>query len=80
MARHVFDLRHSATHQLLAEQLRALADQLAAGELDLAYEDWHTPTEVVDPVNVVVDLKQGRRQVDLVIHLSWPVAEGPASG
>lgn len=79
MGRHVFDVRESATHELIAGQLRALADQLAEGRVDLAYEDWHAPTEVVDPVSVVVDLKRGRHEVELAIRLSWPIAgEAPA--
>jgi|RifCSP13_3_1023840.scaffolds.fasta_scaffold520136_2 amphi-Trp domain-containing protein len=74
MSKHVFDLSEKATHDLVAGQLRALADQFARGEVDLSYDDWHSPTAVVDPVEVVVDLTQRKHRVDLVIHLSWPHA------
>jgi amphi-Trp domain-containing protein len=71
MAKHVFDLSETATHQLVADRLRALADQFATGAIDLSYDEWHGPTVVVDPVDVVVDLKEQRRHVELVIRIEW---------
>jgi amphi-Trp domain-containing protein len=71
MAKHVFDLSETATHELVASQLRALADQFAAGAIELSYDEWHAPTVVVDPVDVVVDLKEQRRHVELVIRIGW---------
>lgn len=79
MAHHLFDVREMATHGLVAEQLRDLAQQFASGEVDLGYEDWQGPIEIVDPVNVVVDLKRSGHQLDLVIHLSWPTSEHVAA-
>jgi amphi-Trp domain-containing protein len=73
MTKHVFDLTETATHELVADQLRALADQFARGEVDLSYDDWHEPTAVVDPVEVTVDLRQGRHRVDLVVSMSWGI-------
>jgi amphi-Trp domain-containing protein len=74
LAHHLFDVRESATHGLVAQQLRDLADQFAAGSVDLSYDDWHGAIEVIDPVNVVVDLKKSGHQMDLVIHLTWGTA------
>jgi amphi-Trp domain-containing protein len=71
MAKHVFDLSETATHELVAARLRALADQFAAGSIDLSYDEWRTPTVVVDPVDVVVDMKEQRHQVELVIRIGW---------
>jgi hypothetical protein len=75
MARHVFDLSETATHDLVARQLRELADQFAAGSIDLSYAAWHAPTDVVDPVDVTVDLTTHRRHVELVVRIGWPMAE-----
>ncbi len=75
MSRHVFDISETATHEIVADQLRALADQLAAGEVDLAYDEWHAPTVVIDPVDVTVDLKRSRHHVDLSLHLRWHAPE-----
>ena len=72
MTVHVFDLNETATHELVAAQLRALADQLASGSIDLAYEEFHAPTAVMDPVNVTVDLTQKRHHVELNIDMRWP--------
>jgi amphi-Trp domain-containing protein len=74
LAHHLFDVRESATHELVAQQLRDLADQFAAGSVDLAYDEWHGGIEVIDPVNVVVDLKKSGHSMDLVVHLSWATA------
>ena len=72
MSVHVFDLNEKATHELVAEQLHTLANQLAAGELHLAYDEWHPATVVVDPVEVTVDLKEKRHNVELHIDIRGP--------
>ena len=77
MARHVFDLSETATHALVARQLRDLADQFARGSIELSYDEWHAPTVVVDPVDVTVDLTTQRRHVELVVRIGWTLAEGP---
>lgn len=71
MQRHVFDMSESATHELVARQLRDLADQFASGSVDLAYDESHAPTAVVDPVDVVIDLSHNRHHVELVVRISW---------
>jgi len=71
LAHHLFDVRESATHGLVAQQLRDLADQFAAGSVELSYDNWDGAVEVTDPVNVVVDLKESGHHCDLVIHLTW---------
>jgi amphi-Trp domain-containing protein len=73
MTKHVFDLSETATHDLVASQLRSLADQFARGEVDLSYDEWHGPTAVVDPVEVVIDLRQKKHRVELVVSMSWGV-------
>lgn len=78
MSTHVFDLSETAPHEVVAAQLRALADQMAAGQLELAYEEWHAPTAVVDPVDVTVDLRRKRHHVELSIELRWPAPEDAA--
>lgn len=72
--KHVFDISETATHELVARQLRALADQFATGSIDLAYEEQHAPTVVVDPVDVTVDLRQQRHRVELNIRIGWHTA------
>ena len=71
MHHHVFDMRESATHGLVARQLRDLANQFEAGSVELAYDESHAPTGIVDPVDVVLDLTQNKNQVEMVIRLSW---------
>ena len=71
MSKHVFDLSETASHGLVAEQLHALADQIAAGSVDLSYDEWSGPTAVCDPVEVVVDLKRSKHHVELSIDLRW---------
>jgi amphi-Trp domain-containing protein len=77
MARHVFDLSETATHALVARQLRDLADQFARGSIELSYDEWHAPTVVVDPVDVTIDLTRQRRHVELVVRIGWSVTEAP---
>lgn len=71
MQRHVFDMSESATHELVAKQLRDLANQFEAGSVELAYDESHAPTGIVDPVDVVLDLTQNRNHVEMVIRISW---------
>jgi amphi-Trp domain-containing protein len=71
MQRHVFDMSESATHELVAKQLRDLANQFEAGSMELAYDESHAPTGIVDPVDVVLDLTQNRNHVEMVIRISW---------
>lgn len=71
MQRHVFDMSESATHELVAKQLRDLAAQFQAGSMELAYDESHAPTGIVDPVDVVLDLTQNRNHVELNIKISW---------
>jgi amphi-Trp domain-containing protein len=73
VTRHLFDIKERATHSLVAEQLRALADQIASGSLTMAYDEWHAPTVIVDPMDVVVDLVQRKHEVELSIQMRWPV-------
>jgi amphi-Trp domain-containing protein len=73
MARHLFDVTERATHDLVARQLRDVADQIAAGRLEYGAEDWSPSTVVIDPIDVDVDLKQKRHEVVLTIHMRWPV-------
>ena len=74
MQKHVFDMSESATHELVARQLRDLAAQFQAGAVELAYNESHAPTVVVDPVGVVLDLTQSRNHVELNIKMSWQTA------
>jgi hypothetical protein len=74
MHHHVFDMRETATHGLVARQLRDLASQFEAGAVELAYDESHAPTGIVDPVDVVLDLTQNRNRVEMVIRLSWHTA------
>lgn len=71
MQHHVFDMSERATHHLVARQLRDLADQFAAGSIDLAYDESHAPTVIVNPVDVVLDLTQDRQRAELAIRLRW---------
>ena len=75
MTRHLFDIKERATHSLVADQLRSLADQIAAGSLDMAYDEWHAPTVIVDPMDVVIDLVQRKSEVELTIQMRWPVED-----
>lgn len=71
MQRHVFDMSESATHELVAKQLRDLARQFEAGSVELAYDESHAPTGIVDPVDVILDLTQNKNHVELSIRISW---------
>lgn len=71
MVRHVFDMKESATHELVARQLRDLANQFEAGSVELAYDESHAPTAITDPVDVTLDLTQNRHHVELLIRIGW---------
>ena len=77
MQKHVFDMSERATHSLVAEQLRSLAAQFASGEVDLANDEGRGPTGIHDPVDVTVDLTQGRHHVELVVKMRWRAAARP---
>jgi len=79
VTRHLFDIKERATHSLVAEQLRTLADQVAKGSLNMAYDEWHEPTVIVDPMEVVVDLVRRKHEVELSIHMRWPVEDAGAA-
>lgn len=74
MHRHVFDMSESATHSLVAKQLRDLASQFEAGVVELAYDESHAPTAVIDPVAVVLDMTQNRHHAEMNIRISWRTA------
>lgn len=73
---HIYDVSERARHEQVAAQLHALADQLAAGAVELAYDEWHAPTTVCDPVEVVVDLQRKRHHVELMVNMRWPSGIG----
>ena len=75
MTRHLFDIKERATHSLVADQLRSLADQIAKGSLDMAYDEWHSPTVIVDPMDVVIDLVKKKTGVELTIQMRWPLLD-----
>lgn len=77
MFKHVFDMNETATRALAAERLRALADQIAEGTLDLSPDEYETPTPVRGPMDLTVDLQRDRRRAELALQLRWPL-EKPA--
>ena len=46
-------------------------EEFAKGRIDLAYDEWTTPTRVSDPVNVVLDFTRNKHHASLVIDLRW---------
>ena len=75
VTRHLFDIKERATHSLVADQLRALADQIATGSLNMAYDEEHAPTVIVDPMDVVIDLVRKKTGVELTIQMRWPLLD-----
>lgn len=71
MVKHVFDATETATRALVARQLHALADEMAAGAIQLGYEDAQAPTAVVDPVNVTVDMRRNRHHAEFTLRMKW---------
>lgn len=74
MLRHVFDMNEKATRELVARQLRDLADQFVAGEVELSYDEEQTPLVVTDPVDVTLDMTHNRGRVVLGIRIAWNTA------
>lgn len=72
MTKHIFDLSENATRAQAARQLHALADQIASGSLDLAYDDYGLSTPVADHLDIVVDLTRHRHHFELELHARWP--------
>lgn len=79
MMKHVFDTSETATHTDVAAQLHALADEIAEGAVRLSYDEWEAPTAVVDPMDVVVDVRRKRHHAELILRMRWSTrqAEGP---
>ncbi len=73
MTRHLFDIKERATRTLVAGQLRALADQVAKGSLEMTYDEFSAPTAILDPIDVVVDVIQHKHEVELTLQMRWPV-------
>lgn len=71
MTRHVFDLKERASHAKVAEQLRLLADQIARGRVEVAYDEFAQPTVVHDPIDLVFDLVQHKHDAELTIVMRW---------
>ncbi len=77
MTRHLFDMKERATRTVVAAQLRALADQVAKGSLEMTYDEFSAPTVILDPIDVVVDVIQHKHEVELTLQMRWPIeAEG----
>ncbi|MCB0881463.1 MAG: amphi-Trp domain-containing protein [Thermoleophilia bacterium] len=74
MSQHVFDMKEAATRNVIANQLHDLANQFAAGRIDLAYDEWAAPVDVQEPVNVVLDFTRNRHHASMVIDLRWATA------
>lgn len=72
MTRHIFDLSESATREQVGRQLHELADQIADGSLDLAYDEMAAATPVADQLDVVVDLTRHRNHIELALNARWP--------
>lgn len=67
----LYDASETATHTFVARQLRALSDDIAAGAVRLSYDDLHEPTPILDPIDVVIDMRRSRRHTELVVRLRW---------
>ena len=79
MVKHVYDATETATRALVARQLHALADEMAAGSVQLGYDEAQAPTAVVDPVNVTVDMKRNRHHAEFVLRMKWATEPEPAA-
>ncbi len=71
MARHLYDIKEQEGRARVAAQLREVADQIASGQIDLAYDDYSEPTPVTEPVRLILDLVQYRHEVELAITMRW---------
>lgn len=72
MTRHVYDIKERADHEQVAAQLRRLADQIAKGRIEAAYDDLAEPLEIRDPIDLVLDIVEHRHTVHLAMHMHWP--------
>lgn len=72
--KHVYDVNERATRALVARQLHALADELAAGSVELGDEQ-HSPTAVVDPLDVTVDLRRNAHHAEFTLRMKWATEE-----
>jgi amphi-Trp domain-containing protein len=79
MVKHVFDTSERATRALVARQLHALADEIAAGQVQLGYDESQSPTAVVDPLDVTVDLRRNRSHADFTLRMRWNTQEAGAA-
>jgi len=75
MLKHVFDASETATHGEVAARLRALADDVEEGAVHLSYDEWEEPTAVVDPVDVVIDVRRNRHHAELTLRMRWGTRE-----
>ncbi|MGD9573173.1 MAG: amphi-Trp domain-containing protein [Thermoleophilia bacterium] len=75
MIKHVYDAHETATRALVARQLHALADELAAGSVDLGNDDTQAATAVVDPLDVTVDLRRNRNHAEFTLKMRWNTTE-----
>jgi amphi-Trp domain-containing protein len=75
MLKHVFDASDTATHTELAARLHVLADDIADGAVRLSYDEWEQPTAVVDPVDVLIDVRRNRHHAELVLRMRWSTEE-----
>lgn len=75
--KHVYDVSERATRALVARQLHSLADELAAGSVELG-DDSHTPTSVVDPLDVTVDLRRNHHHAEFTLRMRWSTEEAAA--
>ncbi len=79
MIKHVYDAHETATRELVARQLHALADELAAGSVDLGNDDAQSATAVVDPLDVTVDLRRNRNHAEFTLKMRWNTTEATAA-
>jgi hypothetical protein len=79
MVKHVFDASERATRALVARQLHELADEMAAGEVQLGYDEAQSPTAVVDPIDLTVDLRRNRNHAEFVLRMRWNTTEAEAA-
>jgi amphi-Trp domain-containing protein len=79
MVKHVFDTSERATRALVARQLHQLADEVAAGAVQLGYDESQAPTAVVDPLDVTVDLRRNRSHAEFTLRMKWTTDQATAT-
>lgn len=77
--KHVFDMEERATRALVARQLHELADEVAAGAVQLGYDEAQPPTVVMDPLAVTVDLRRNRSHAEFTLRMRWNTEEAGAA-